>query len=149
MPTLTLDRPENHNFLKPVLYPTVQTTKRLRSFLQCSWRLCYGARLCLWVLCFHDGLYVYSKALGREGCVEISMLKWKILQERMRKSGILVKFRVAGGKLHTLISVLLHGPGFYEKHTALPCSKKVASILTLCKKPMRKSLTLASCLMRL
>jgi hypothetical protein len=82
---------------------------------------------------------VYSKALGREGCVEISILKSKILQERMRKSGILVKFGVVGGKLATLISVLFQGPGFYEKHTALPCSKKVASILTLCKKPMGKS----------
>ncbi len=54
------------------------------------------------------------------------MLKSKILQERMRKSGILVKFGIAGGKLPTLISVIFHGPGFYKKHTALPCSKKVA-----------------------
>ncbi len=69
MPTLTQDRPENHNFLKRVLYPTVQTTN-VWKFLQCSWRLCYGAGLCLWVLWFYNGLYVYSKALGREGCVE-------------------------------------------------------------------------------
>jgi len=85
---------------------------------------------------------VHSKVLGREDCVEISMLKSKMLQKRMRKSGILVKFGVVGGKLPILISVLFHGPGFYEKHAALPCSMKVASILTLCKKPMGKSFSL-------